>query len=163
MPSIATAFSLACMVCGFGVEGSCKILAGLPSQSLMWGPWKVGMAATDPKIQARFQKAGLSMLGPQRGIQLLSSAMASMSQHCTPVLAEIDWPKLLSTSQKVPSLFAEMVDAESKVGPGKKVDSDQARLPVSNFEAIQEKVSAVVASMLGGRVPIDQVGFEVWR
>ena len=50
---------------------------GMDSISIMWGPWALGMAATDAKLNARFERAGLQALKPELGLDMLEAAFKS--------------------------------------------------------------------------------------
>ena len=129
---------------------------GRPSQGLMWGPWRVGMAVTNPQIQSRFEKAGLAMLSPKLGIQLLADVMRQTEQVCTPVVAEVAWAKLFRPDQDVPSLFSEIVmrKRQDKLGGPAAVS---AVSPTEDVEGIGSKIRAIVVGMLGGDIAPDQV------
>ena len=135
-------------------------IAGRPCQSLMWGPWAVGMAVTDSRIATRFKAAGLTMLLPQTGIQLLTRAIASLTQHSTMVMAQVSWSRLLSAASHVPNFLSEVAGSV-----GRTVDlpavADKANLTQHTQEGIQLRVIAIVAAMLGGDVPADQVSHSV--
>ena len=120
----------------------------------MWGPWRVGMAASNPEIQIRFQKAGLSMLSPKLGIQLLADVMADGLQLCTPVVAEITWTKLFSADQQVPPLLTEVL-TERRLDANKALETE--RRPLNDIKDIGRMITGIVVGMLGGGVNPDQV------
>ena len=122
----------------------------------MWGPWRVGMAASNAQIQARFQEAGLTMLSPKVGIQLLEDVMAQTKQLCTPVLAEVAWTKLFRPDQQVPSLFSEVVYRKNKDQEVSTAEVSAER-PAEDIKDVERKISAVVVAMLGANVAPDQV------
>ena len=116
------------------------------------------MAATDPRLQARFSKAGLSMLGPQAGIQLLTHAMSDMTQQCTLVLADVQWARLFTASHQVPALFSEIVSPSASAQPAKGQGGVSGTQPSVKIKDVVEKVSGLVAGMLGSSLSADQVG-----
>ena len=81
--------------------------AGLPSQSIQWGPWATGMAASNPRIGQTFQQAGISLLAPAEGLRLLQRVLQCSCS--APVLAaHVQWPQLLSRQQALPAIFSEV-------------------------------------------------------
>ena len=112
------------------------------------------MAASNPQIQTRFQKAGLTMLSPRLGIQLLAEAMKVMTHSCTPVLAEITWSKLLR--QEVPLIFSEVREGSRPGLPASRAGI-AAQIPALDGIDIQRKVKDIVGGMLGGDIAPDQV------
>ena len=132
--------------------------AGYSSQSIMWGPWASGMAASDSRIAARFSAAGLGLLTPFEGMRLLEKATAQRSSYTNIVAAHISWPKLLSAAKRVPKIFSACAEglqpkpgarrpAESSMRPEQKLPSDLTL----------QKISEIVEAMLGLQVPHDQV------
>lgn len=115
------------------------------------------MAASNPAIQTRFQKAGLAMLSPKRGIQLLSQAVRGIIFTPTPVLAEVAWPQMLSSMQRVPHLFSEVVRTESSGAPAKLSTVDLGKAALLDAEGIAARVASIVAAMLGANPEPDQV------
>lgn len=112
------------------------------------------MASSNPQIQTRFEKAGLTMLSPRLGIQLLAEAMKVMTHSCTPVLAEITWSKLFR--QEVPPLFSEVIEG-SKLGLPASRAGGAAQRPALDGIDIQKRVKAIAGGMLGGDIAPDQV------
>ena len=70
--------------------------AGLPAVSVAWGPWAAGMALSDPRIAARFRRAGMGLITPAAGLQALSDALRA-SRPCS-VAASVDWAALFAAS-----------------------------------------------------------------
>lgn len=117
------------------------------------------MAASNPQIQSRFQKAGLAMLGPKYGIQLLADVMRQTEQICTPVVAEVAWAKLFRPDKDVPSLFSEVVvtKRQEKLEKLESPAAVSAARPTEDVKGIGSKIRAIVVGMLGGSIASDQV------
>ena len=131
--------------------------AGLPSQSIMWGPWATGMAASDARIAARFAKAGLRLISPVAGLQLLTCAMAVMTQHGTITAAPIAWPQLLAALRPAPAMLSDFQTADSPLPHAAAAGVTTVAANRMSQDEIYTSVAAVVQAMLGVEVPSQQV------
>jgi len=127
---------------------------GIPSQSVMWGPWATGMAATDPRIAARFTKSGLSLIQPHTGIQLLASALGTLIQQSTVLAAPLVWSKLLAAPAPVPQFLEDF--APSRVA-SVAAAVGQPSAVVADAAAVAAMVGRIVEAMLGAVVGHNQV------
>ena len=88
---------------------------GIRSTSIMWGPWAIGMAASEERLNARFARAGLIALQPALGLRLLRAALGlGLSQA---VAAPIAWGQLLKTRPYTPAIFQDLVEERPQPGP----------------------------------------------
>ena len=113
------------------------------------------MGASDPRVHSRFLKAGLTMLDPQSGIKLLTDAVADISRHCTPVVAQVAWSKLFSPSDRLPPMFCELVEPNKRVQSASPVLVEEKRGHAA--EDTLARISFIVEAMLGSAVAPDQV------
>ena len=128
----------------------------------MWGPWTAGMAAADPRVAARFQRAGLLLLPPPQGLALLAKALATLRPQS--VVAAVDWEAMLPRGRPRPPVFAALLhalDLGTQVGrvwsgePGRGAAAKVGAGAVA-MDMVQV-VTAAVAGLLGTRVAADQV------
>lgn len=128
----------------------------------MWGPWTAGMAAADPRVAARFQRAGLLLLAPQQGLALLAQALDALRPQS--VVAAVDWESMLPRGRPRPPVFAALLSAPdlgSQVGrvwsgePGRGA-AETAGAGTAAMDMVQV-VTAAVAGLLGTSVAADQV------
>ena len=76
----------------------------------MWGPWAIGMAASEARLNARFARAGLGALRPALGLRLLRAALGSgLSQA---VAAPIAWAQLLKSRPHTPVIFGDLAEVQ---------------------------------------------------
>lgn len=120
----------------------------------MWGPWATGMAATDPRIAARFTKSGLLLIQPQAGIQLLAMALGCLTQHSTPLAAPLVWARLLAPPAHVPQFLEDF--APSRARPEAAV-AGRAPAVVGSVATVATAVARIVEAMLGAVVAHNQV------
>ena len=85
--------------------------AGLPSTSILWGPWATGMAASDPRIGASFERAGMMLLRPAQGLGLLQRITAQRSAAAQVLAVPVQWSRLLANQRPVPAMFAAVLAA----------------------------------------------------
>ena len=88
----------------------------MPSSSVMWGPWATGMAVTDPRIFARFERAGLRLIQPAAGLRMLGHIVASLPTPNT-VAAPIAWRTLLPAGRPVPPLLQQFAAPAAGILP----------------------------------------------
>lgn len=128
----------------------------------MWGPWTAGMAAADPRVAARFQRAGLLLLAPQQGLALLAQALAALRPQY--VVAAVDWEAMLPRGRPRPPVFAALLPA-SDLGDqvGRTWSGERGRGAAENagdgaaaMDMVQV-VTAAVAALLDTNVAADQV------
>ena len=151
--------------------------AGLPSRSVLWGPWATGMAATDARIGASFQRAGMALLQPQQGLRLLQAVLCQPASSAAAVLAgNVQWARLLAQQRPVPGIFAEVLAAEVQTQPHLQPQSAKPASPAARGQQIaapaavvrtspaaasiadlQRTVMGVVHDMLGHAVSADEV------
>lgn len=130
----------------------------------MWGPWAVGMAVRDSRISGRFQAAGLTMLQPDTGIQLLTRAVACLTLHSTLVTAQISWSKLLSAAKHVPQSFSELGLSTIRQAESRALSTPQAlNTAEHDINGVQNRVRSIIAAMLGGNVSSDQVPHQAYN
>ena len=142
------------------------LIAGLATQSIMWGPWALGMVATDARIAGNLCRAGLTMLTPASGLRLLS-AVLKMTASIETVAAHIQWSSLLHGRKHVPDIFADCVASLPAAAPQKaltqrpaplqflRVSTGAAALPQQH--ALCGIVAEAVRNMLGHDVAPDEV------
>ena len=123
----------------------------------MWGPWATGMAASDARIAARFAKAGLRLISPVAGLQLLTSAMAAMTQHGTISAAPIAWPQLLAALRPAPGMLSDFQTAGSPLPHAAAAGVRTVAAAGMGKDKIYASIAAVVRAMLGVDVPSEQV------
>lgn len=118
------------------------------------------MAAADPRVAARFRHAGLRLLTPPHGLRLLAAALAALRPQS--IAAPIAWDTLLPHDRPPPAVFAALV-AERATERGTLSDrgptaAGERAAPADGAAAdALEVVAVAVASLLGARVPADQV------
>lgn len=131
----------------------------------MWGPWGLGMAATDGSIASSMQRAGLSLLSPAFGLRLLAAILATATA-VQPVAARVSWGRLLQHRASIPTLLADLVPAAH----GKQTQTQtpivftspaSAETAVQHELNMQQFVAEVVEGMLGRKIEADQVGAAV--
>ena len=128
--------------------------AGLPSQSILWGPWATGMAAADPRVGASFQRAGLSLLSPQQGLRLLQAATQHVSAAVT-LAVPVRWARLCAQQRPVPAVFGEVLAAEAARQPAPPAAAAEAAQPARQAlpapQALTAAASAPVAQTSAAR------------
>ena len=139
-----------------------KYPAGTPSMAVMWGPWTAGMAAADPRVAARFQRAGLFLLAPPQGLALLAKALAALRPQS--VAAPMDWGRMVPRGRPCPPVFAALLPASGlgsqaggvRAGEHSRGPADEAGTGAAAPDMVQV-VSGMVAGLLGASVAADQV------
>ena len=146
--------------------------AGAPAVAIAWGPWATGMAAKDPRIGARLERAGLGPISPAAGLAALAHALSASASGpgSNLIAARIDWPQLMAVSKAAAAapLFASF-HAVAAPGPGQMVTSPAGAMPPASVAApaqtaptvrlskaaVQAQLQEIVAGMLGPDVSVD--------
>jgi acyl carrier protein len=145
--------------------------AGLPAVSVAWGPWAAGMALSDPRIAARFRRAGMGLITPAAGLQALAAALQA-GRPCS-VAASVDWTALFAASAAAAAapIFADLRPMAAAADPavlGFKTSLDQAAwftaeaAPAAAAPAAidrkqaQAKIANLVQGLLGRPVAADE-------
>ena len=150
------------------------IAAGVPAVAVGWGPWSTGMAATDARLGARFERVGLGLISPAAGLAALSSALQGCSarggSRANIVAARVDWPRLMAASKAAaaapifasfrPQQAASVADAfTASAAAAAEPDvpaSTQGVPPQSLSKAqVQQELQDIVAGMLGPNISVD--------
>ena len=138
--------------------------SGIPTVSIMWGPWAVGMAASNSRITARFEQAGLEAISPAKGLQALVEVISS--RHSSLIAAPIHWPRFMAASSAAAGapIFANFRSAVTLAVPHV-IPSVQLEIKGNNVSIssrkwsgtdVQRQVVELVVSMLGPGISVDQ-------
>lgn len=154
--------------------------AGLPATSVAWGPWATGMAMADPRVAARFRRAGMGLISPASGLEALAAAVAA-GGACT-VAASVDWAALFAASAAAAAapVFADLrpAAADNAAALGFKTSLDRAAefaapaatmpaavvRPAVNQADVCAKITDLVQGLLGHPVapeePLMEAGLD---
>ena len=131
------------------------------------------MAASDPRIGATFERAGLTLLSPRQGLRLLHSVMQHASAAQT-LAVRVRWSRLLAQQRPVPGIFSAVLAAETAAQPlpaavpassRVAVQQPQPAVPASSARAsaaasvtdLQHSILDIVRGMLGHPISLDEV------
>ena len=150
--------------------------AGLPAVSVAWGPWAAGMALSEPRIAARFRRAGMGLIAPAAGLHALAAALQD-GRPCS-VAASVDWTVLFAASAAAAAapIFADLRPMAAAADPaalGFKTSLDQAAQftadapptaaaaqPAIDRDQAQAKIASLVQGLLGHPVAANELLME---
>ena len=153
-------------------RAAAQLAAGAPAVALAWGPWATGMAAKDPRIGARLERAGLGTISPAVGLAALAHALSASRSRAgaNTVMARIDWPLLMTVSKAAAAapVFASF-HASAAPRPGQPFTALSGAMPHASAAAaprsaptrglskaaVQVQLQEIVAAMLGPGVSVD--------
>ena len=76
---------------------------GLPSMSVGWGPWAIGMIKDLNLIDHYKLRRGMTPFAPDQGMNVFERILKQNIPHL--VVAEVDWPLVLKSYPNNPLLF----------------------------------------------------------
>ncbi len=132
--------------------------AGVPAQSVSWGPWaQSGMAAErgGNNLLARLERTGMGALQPHTGLSIIARLL-HRAETCTWLAGIFNWEKLLRGHRRQQPLFSELLENKS-TRDGALAVTQQVTLTntVVKNAGLAERVSALVASVLGEPIEAD--------
>ncbi|HSR97133.1 MAG TPA: SDR family NAD(P)-dependent oxidoreductase, partial [Kofleriaceae bacterium] len=142
---------------------SWRVAAGLPAQSLAWGPWsEVGMAASlDTAHRARVASQGVIALSPARGLGLLEHAMARPEAQL--VVAGLDLRAVArALGGAVPAVWRSLVRAPRPGAPSaipaapSLAAADPARREQMIRDAVREEIARALSVSDAGALAFDR-------
>jgi 3-oxoacyl-(acyl-carrier-protein) synthase/acyl carrier protein len=151
------------------VQVICK--AGIPVQSVGWGPWaQSGMAAADSggsNLLARLERSGMGALQPHEGL-LIVSKLLHREETSTWMAGIFNWKKLLRGHRRQQPLFANSKLDETKLIIKGSNESSNQQQEISHAtmqkEGIVDLISALVALVIGepieGSAPLMDSGLD---
>jgi KR domain len=127
--------------------------AGLNALSIMWGAWAVGMAARDPTLIPRFERAGLSVLTAGSGLSALARVLRGTSAlHAQLIAAPFVWERALATGARSRGrpVFADFVPAApDRAASVLEKDGPALRDGAALASAVTVTVASATAAMAG--------------
>lgn len=112
---------------------------------------------SDPRVAARFAKAGLSLIAPATGLQLLVSAAANGLQLSCVVAAPVSWPDLISAATAAPKMLSDYFVASVAQKAPPPAHTTLPDISDSAEDNILRKIAEIVEGMLGARASVNQV------
>jgi 3-oxoacyl-(acyl-carrier-protein) synthase/acyl carrier protein len=139
--------------------------AGVPAQSVGWGPWaQSGMAATDAggsNLLARLERSGMGALQPHAGLSIIRKLL-HRPDASTWMAGIFNWEKLLQGQRRKQALFAnselllEARSASTKADqPAAKEHPQDNSIVAVQKEGTADLVSALVASVIGESIEVN--------
>ncbi len=118
--------------------------AGLPGQSLDWGPWaEAGMAARmDARNQQRLAAMGMQQIPLAGGLEVFVQMLAD--DLVQTAIVPIDWNRFLQNTPAIP-FFQELRPKSQGRGDGSAASPAAAAAPAANSEALEELKKTPVA------------------
>ena len=144
--------------------------SGLPSVSIMWGPWAIGMAASNNRMISRFKREGVEIILPAAGLHAILSAISS--SHAVVVAASLEWSRFMARNPAKavlpmfvnfrPNSKVRMLEPERSGSTQCTMQADAAILDkgTASDAHVREKLAEIVHSMLGPEVLMDQPMME---
>ncbi|KAK9829172.1 hypothetical protein WJX72_004291 [[Myrmecia] bisecta] len=144
--------------------------------SVQWGAWAgMGMAADDPGLAGRLQRAGLHMVQPADGLAVLGGLLSNLTASlpklpATLAFSGFDWQRLLKPVQRSSPFFEEVAgsDAEhaehaqhTQQEQHARASAEGARMSLTEVLAILRTcVEAVVGSSIADDAPLMSSGLD---
>ena len=140
--------------------------SGIASISVMWGAWAVGMAASDPSLAARAERAGMGIITPGGGLAALVSALSG--GQAAVVAAPITWSRFMAGNAIVAGapVFSSFRPAATALAPPLAASARSAQYGVSSrpplaakalsLADVQGQIAGMVHAMLGSNISVDQ-------
>lgn len=141
---------------------------GLVGSSIGWGAWaEVGMAQGNTAVLSRVEKSGLGIVHPTSGLQGLEAVLHQCSRGLLvhAIASPFNFSQLLQGLPEPPKVFSAVLGAGqddsaainvSTTLPGAALDPISQPAAVVDVESITERISQIVAELLGTDVAPDQ-------
>jgi acyl transferase domain-containing protein/NADPH:quinone reductase-like Zn-dependent oxidoreductase/NAD(P)-dependent dehydrogenase (short-subunit alcohol dehydrogenase family) len=149
---------------------------GLPTVSIGWGAWSEFGAAAVTGADAKAAAAGIGVITPKRGLDMLESLLAGAPPHL--VVTPMNWPTYLSRwTTGAPAFFEDVAHMsaapERRASETAKTGTDhellsrlEAAAPSARHEVLAAFVAAAVQRVLGltsdidRRRPLNEMGID---